>query len=47
MIESELPSIRIFLLKTALKIGQEKYSLSIICYEFVLDKEKAIGSFYD
>ena len=28
---SELPSIRIFLLKTALKIGQEKYSLSIMC----------------
>ena len=31
VIESELPSIKIISKKVTLKIGQEKYSLSILC----------------
>ena len=33
MIESELLSIRILLVKVILKIGQDKYLLSILCWK--------------
>ena len=40
MIESELLSIRIFLVKVTLKIGQEKYLLSIIFWKLILGDKK-------
>ena len=36
MIELELLSIRIFLVKVILKIGQEKYFLSILLWKLIL-----------
>ena len=36
MIELELLSIRIFLVKVILKIGQEKYLLSILFWKLIL-----------
>ena len=36
VMESELLSIRIFLVNVTLKIGQEKYLLSILCYILIL-----------
>ena len=36
MIESELLSIKILLLKVTLKISQEKYLLSLLCWELIL-----------
>ena len=36
MIESELLSITIFLVKVTLKIGQEKYLLLIMCWKLIL-----------
>ena len=53
MIESELLSIRIFLVKLTLKIGQEKYLLLILFWKLTLghkikdlDGEKIIVNFY-
>ena len=36
MIESELLSMRLFLVKVILKIGQEKYLLSILFWKLIL-----------
>ena len=36
MIEPELKSITIFLVKVILKIGQEEYLLSILCWKLIL-----------
>ena len=51
MIESELLSTRILLVKVTLKIGQDKYFLSIKTNPWTyklkgLNGEKIIGSFY-
>ena len=35
MIGSELPSIRIFLVKVTLKTGQEKYLLSVLLWKLI------------
>ena len=40
MIESELLSIKILLAKVRFKIGQEKYSLSILCLKIILRRIK-------
>ena len=40
MIESELLSIRIFLVKVTLKIGQEKYLLLILSWKLILGHKK-------
>ena len=54
MIELELQSISIFLVKVILKIGQEKYLLSVVLktnhWTYIIKdvkKEKIIGSFYE
>ena len=41
VIQSELLSIRIFLVKVSLKIGQEKYSLSILSLKLILGLKKS------
>ena len=53
MIESELLSIKIFLVKVTLKIAQEKYLLSILSWKLMLrnkirdlKEEKITESFY-
>ena len=53
--KSELLSIGIFLVKVTLKIGQEKYLLTIVCWKQILGStklkdlngEKIFGSFYE
>ena len=55
MTESEWISIRMFLVKVTLKIGQEKYLLPILFWKLILGlmrlkiytKEKIIWSFYE
>ena len=55
MIELELPSIIISLVNVTVKIGQEKYLLSILFWKLIpglmnlkdLNREKIIGSFYE
>ena len=55
MIQSELLSIRIVSVKDALKIGHEKYLLSILFWKLILgfikikslNREKTIGRFYE
>ena len=40
VIESELPSIKIISANVTLKISQEKYSLSILCWKLILGRIK-------
>ena len=55
MIKSELLSIKIFLVKVTMKIGQEKYLLSILFWKLILGlinvnietEKKMKGSFYE
>ena len=50
MIESELLSIKIFLVKVTLNIGQEKELLSILFWKLILGLfklKKILGSFYE
>ena len=55
MIKSELLSIKIFLVKVTMKIGQEKYFLSILFWKLILGlinvnietEKKMKGSFYE
>ena len=47
MIQLELISINIFLVRVTLKIGQEKYLLAILLRKIILGPEKIIGSFHE
>ena len=53
MIESKLLSIKVLLVKVTVKVGQEKFLLSILLRELILrlmklkNRDKIIGSFYE